>query len=290
MQSVPRLYNGEQLPLRKSLETAVRGVGVRCELGACLGVSGVELRVRQLEANLLEETQTAAVPTRLNFLLHEMTLMKVVIFATLLIASYAAPVYESHSLGHNVPVATVPHAPTVRYTHGHAVIAHAPVEVEHHAPANYEFKYGVNDGHTHDVKEQAEKRVGDKVEGYYSLLEPDGTTRTVHYTADHHNGFNAVVSKSGQAVHPAGPVHTAAAAPSYAHAAPVVSHPHAPSYSHAAPLVSYPRAPSYSHAAPLVSYAHAPSYPRATPAVSYSNTVGHGYPADSLGQEHAHYH
>lgn len=58
--------------------------------------------------------------------------LQVVIFATLLIASYAAPVYESHSLGHNVPVATVPHAPIVTYTHGHTVIAHAPVEVEHH--------------------------------------------------------------------------------------------------------------------------------------------------------------
>jgi hypothetical protein len=34
--------------------------------------------------------------------------------------------------------------------------------------------------------------VGDKVEGYYSLVEPDGTTRTVQYTADHHTGFSAL--------------------------------------------------------------------------------------------------
>jgi hypothetical protein len=71
------------------------------------------------------------------------------------------------------------------------------------APAQYEFKYGVKDEHTHDIKEQAEKRVGDKVEGYYKLLEADGTTRTVHYTSDKHTGFNAQVVRSGHAIHPA---------------------------------------------------------------------------------------
>ena len=70
------------------------------------------------------------------------------------------------------------------------------------AHPKYEFKYGVHDGHTHDIKEQAEKRDGDNVEGYYKLVEPDGTTRTVHYTADKHNGFNAKVEKSGHATHP----------------------------------------------------------------------------------------
>jgi len=34
-------------------------------------------------------------------------------------------------------------------------------------------------------------------------MEPDGSIRTVDYTADGHNGFNAVVSKSGHNVHPA---------------------------------------------------------------------------------------
>ena len=66
----------------------------------------------------------------------------------------------------------------------------------------YEFKYGVKDDHTHDIKEQAEKRDGDKVEGYYKLVEPDGTTRTVHYTADKNTGFHAHVDVSGRTVHP----------------------------------------------------------------------------------------
>ena len=70
-------------------------------------------------------------------------------------------------------------------------------------PAHYEFKYGVKDEHTHDIKEQYEKRDGDKVEGYYSLVEPDGTTRTVKYSSDKHTGFIAHVERSGHASHPA---------------------------------------------------------------------------------------
>jgi hypothetical protein len=66
----------------------------------------------------------------------------------------------------------------------------------------YEFKYGVNDTHTKDIKEQAEKRDGDKVEGYYKLVEPDGNTRTVHYTSDKYKGFHAQVLRSGYSIHP----------------------------------------------------------------------------------------
>lgn len=68
---------------------------------------------------------------------------------------------------------------------------------------NYHFNYGVKDLHTGDLKSQWEHREGDVVKGSYSLMEPDGSIRTVDYTADSHNGFNAVVSKSGHSVHPA---------------------------------------------------------------------------------------
>jgi hypothetical protein len=61
----------------------------------------------------------------------------------------------------------------------------------------------VKDQHTHDIKEQYEKRDGDKVEGYYSLVEPDGTTRTVKYSSDKHTGFIVQVERSGHASHPA---------------------------------------------------------------------------------------
>lgn len=43
--------------------------------------------------------------------------------------------------------------------------------------------------------------------GQYSLVEPDGSIRTVDYTADPVHGFNAVVSKVGPSVHPQPKVH-----------------------------------------------------------------------------------
>ncbi|XP_069705112.1 cuticle protein 7-like [Periplaneta americana] len=212
-----------------------------------------------------------------------MALIQFSVFATLLAATLAAPGYLD---SHYAPAVAVAHAPAVAVAHAPLAVSHE-VEVEHYASPHYEFNYGVKDLHTHDIKEQSEKRVGDKVEGHYSLVEPDGTTRTVHYTADHHNGFNAVVTKSGHAVHPApvhkvvaAPVHKVVAAPvvSYAHAAPVVSYSHAAplSYGHAAPLSYAHAAPvvSYAHAAPVVSYAHAApvlSYSHAAPALSYSS-------------------
>ncbi|XP_014279683.2 adult-specific cuticular protein ACP-20-like [Halyomorpha halys] len=74
--------------------------------------------------------------------------------------------------------------------------------VDYYAPPHYKFDYSVNDPHTHDIKKQEETREGDVVKGYYSLYEPDGTERIVHYTADKKNGFNAVVERKGHAVHP----------------------------------------------------------------------------------------
>ncbi|KAF7275194.1 hypothetical protein GWI33_012094, partial [Rhynchophorus ferrugineus] len=70
------------------------------------------------------------------------------------------------------------------------------------AHPKYQFKYGVEDFSTGDYKTQEETRDGDVVTGSYTVAEPDGSLRTVHYTADHHNGFNAVVTKTGTAHHP----------------------------------------------------------------------------------------
>ncbi|XP_023022768.2 adult-specific cuticular protein ACP-20 [Leptinotarsa decemlineata] len=85
---------------------------------------------------------------------------------------------------------------------GHGIAIARPAVVDYHAPAHYEFKYGVEDAHTGDNKQQAEVRVGDTVKGEYSLAEADGTIRVVKYTADPHNGFNAQVSRIGHAAHP----------------------------------------------------------------------------------------
>jgi hypothetical protein len=96
----------------------------------------------------------------------------------------------------------------------------------------YSFNYGVNDYSTGDHKHQSEIRANGVVKGSYSLVEPDGSIRTVDYTADDINGFNAVVSKTAPTVHKSAVV-----------AKPVI--PVAPVVEHAAPLV-------HAHSAPLI--------------------------------------
>ncbi|XP_053602752.1 cuticle protein 19-like [Plodia interpunctella] len=73
--------------------------------------------------------------------------------------------------------------------------------VDYHAHPKYDYSYSVSDPHTGDHKTQHEVRDGDVVKGEYSLLQPDGTFRKVTYTADDHNGFNAVVENSGPSHH-----------------------------------------------------------------------------------------
>ncbi|XP_030747920.1 uncharacterized protein LOC115876324 [Sitophilus oryzae] len=67
-------------------------------------------------------------------------------------------------------------------------------------PKDYSFSYGVKDPHTGDMKQQWEKKEGNTIKGQYSLVEADGSVRTVDYTADAKHGFNAVVKKSGPCI------------------------------------------------------------------------------------------
>ncbi|KAK9869699.1 hypothetical protein WA026_003439 [Henosepilachna vigintioctopunctata] len=81
--------------------------------------------------------------------------------------------------------------------------AYAPVyENDYQSYPKYQYEYGVNDPYTGDHKSQHEIRDGDVVKGSYTVADPDGTLRTVHYTADDLNGFNAVVQRQGHAIHP----------------------------------------------------------------------------------------
>lgn len=68
-------------------------------------------------------------------------------------------------------------------------------DAEYDPHPQYSYSYDVQDALTGDFKAQTESRNGDIVQGSYSLLEADGTRRTVDYTADPLNGFNAVVRK-----------------------------------------------------------------------------------------------
>ncbi|XP_013136031.1 PREDICTED: larval/pupal rigid cuticle protein 66-like isoform X2 [Papilio polytes] len=76
-----------------------------------------------------------------------------------------------------------------------------------------QFSYGVADPYTGDYKSQIESRAGDRVQGQYSLLEADGTRRTVDYAAGA-EGFNANVRKD-PALIPAAPLAYAASAYPY---------------------------------------------------------------------------
>ncbi|XP_058794500.1 cuticle protein 21-like [Phymastichus coffea] len=60
----------------------------------------------------------------------------------------------------------------------------------------YSYNYGVLDGNTGDTKAAWEERDGDTVRGEYSVVEADGSIRTVTYTADDQHGFNAVVTRT----------------------------------------------------------------------------------------------
>lgn len=60
-------------------------------------------------------------------------------------------------------------------------------------PTEYNYSYGVDDPSTGDRKNIQEVRKGDVVKGSYSVVDPDGTKRTVEYTADSKNGFKAIV-------------------------------------------------------------------------------------------------
>ncbi|KAJ8941531.1 hypothetical protein NQ318_010299 [Aromia moschata] len=117
--------------------------------------------------------------------------------------SYAAPAPYGYA------------APVAKYA---APVAKAVVADEYDPHPQYNYAYDIQDGLTGDVKSQHEARDGDVVQGSYSLIDADGLRRTVDYTADPVNGFNAVVHREplGQKVAYAAPVAKIAAPLGYA--------------------------------------------------------------------------
>ncbi|KAI8437634.1 hypothetical protein MSG28_011886 [Choristoneura fumiferana] len=57
----------------------------------------------------------------------------------------------------------------------------------------YKYSYDIEDPSTGDTKSQHEVRRGDVVSGAYSVVDPDGTRRTVKYSADPTHGFTAFI-------------------------------------------------------------------------------------------------
>lgn len=107
-------------------------------------------------------------------------------------AAYSAPVVQAAPVVARAAklVAAAP-APLV---HAAPLVAAANTEFADAYP-QYSYAYNVQDALTGDSKTQEESRDGDVVKGSYSLIEPDGSRRTVNYYADPINGFNAVVQK-----------------------------------------------------------------------------------------------
>ncbi|XP_001942558.1 cuticle protein 7 [Acyrthosiphon pisum] len=138
------------------------------------------------------------------------------------------------------PSTAVVHASPVAYP-AYPAAAYQPVNPN----PSYAYKYGVSDPATGDYKTAEESLSNGVVQGQYSLAEPDGTVRTVSYTADDVNGFVAQVTKGAKVIAPAAPVYSAPA-PVYSAPAPVYAAAPAPVYAPAvhapvyAPAVSYP--------------------------------------------------
>ncbi|CAD7086505.1 unnamed protein product [Hermetia illucens] len=182
-----------------------------------------------------------------------------------------APAYAHGGYAHGAYAVAAP-APAYVKT-----IAAAPTvlkTVEYEAPAQYDFSYGVSDPLTGDHKSQAESRHGDNVHGSYSLIDSDGFKRTVEYTADEHNGFNAVVRREPLAHAVAAPVAKVVAP--VAAVAPVAQYAPATKVVAASPI-HYATAP-VAYAAPVAKFA-APVLASAHYAPSVVANAGHYAPA-----------
>lgn len=101
-------------------------------------------------------------------------------------APFTAPVARAVAAPFTAPV-----APVASFA---APVAAAKIDYADAYP-QYQYAYNVQDTITGDSKAQEESREGDVVKGRYSLIEADGSRRTVNYYADPLNGFNAIVQK-----------------------------------------------------------------------------------------------
>lgn len=169
-------------------------------------------------------------------------------------------------LAYSAPLAAAPVAKAVVAAPvAKAVVAKA-VDADYDPHPQYSYAYDVHDSLTGDAKSQQETRDGDVVQGSYSLIDADGTKRTVDYTADPVNGFNAVVRKEAATV----AVKAVAATP--VAAAPVAAAPVAVKTITAAP-VAHALPLSYAASAPVISAPIAKLAPVAHTPLAYAAPV-----------------
>lgn len=149
----------------------------------------------------------------------------------------------------------------------------------------------MNDEQTYDIKSQKEESDGYRVKGYYTLLEPDGSRRTVEYTADE-SGFNADVKKEGSSggYGKIAPAYNGNAAQSYkpAPAGYSTSAPYGSQTGYSTPA-SYGAQAGYSTPAPYSGPASSYSTPVSSysaPASSYSAPAGYTAPAVKQSEQY----
>jgi len=152
------------------------------------------------------------------------------------------PVVAIHAQQQIQTVATAPaQSIPVVAIHAQAPPQNLIVPVQTTKVPNYSYSYAVKDATTGDEKSHEETRTGDDVVGRYTVVEPDGTLRTVTYTAGI-NGFNAIVERTPGYAPPNAPVKVVTVAKPVAVSTPTFVRPiqaAAPSY----PV--YPTYPNY---------------------------------------------
>ncbi|OWR47528.1 cuticular protein CPR97Ba [Danaus plexippus plexippus] len=107
---------------------------------------------------------------------------------------------------HAAPSTVAYHAaPIAKLVAQHEGIVYYKINKRNNCQAypKYEYSYSIANGHSGDNKQQQESRDGDVVKGSYSFHEADGSIRSVEYSADDKNGFNAVVHNSAPTAAPA---------------------------------------------------------------------------------------
>ncbi|XP_045504334.1 larval cuticle protein A2B-like [Colias croceus] len=125
--------------------------------------------------------------------------MKVIILAAVIVCSVSAGLIAPAPYGYARPYGLAHVAAPIAVARPAIAVArpaaYAAAVDDYDPNPQYSYAYDIQDALTGDSKSQHETRSGDVVQGFYSLVDPDGTKRTVEYTADPHNGFNAVVHR-----------------------------------------------------------------------------------------------
>ncbi|XP_065355229.1 larval cuticle protein A2B-like [Calliphora vicina] len=205
------------------------------------------------------------------------------VFALAFVAVASSGYVPAHQVYHAAPVAV--HAAPVAVAHN------VVVKSEEYDPhPQYKYSYGVEDKLTGDSKSQVEERDGDVVRGEYSLIDADGYKRTVQYTADDHNGFNAVVHREPLVKtvdHYAAPTVVKTVAPVAHYATPTVVKTVSPVTHYAAPTVVKTVAPVAHYSAPVAHYSAPTVVKTVSPVGHYAAPVQYtSYAAPSYSYHH----